>query len=136
MEQHLKAFLESFLAKRYKKQWIETLLRTKSDCNLIQGMDALHRELDERYCTQLPKGSKQQDIVFIRKAIASYKLSACWVLSAHKDFNRQFMLIEDALNNVVGSSSTTLISFLPGNVVYFEGHSVGERYRYLCIKEF
>jgi|GEM_PF-3958783 len=96
-------------------------------------MDALYRELDERYCTKLPKGSQQQNIAFVRQALAKYKLTTCYVLSAYEPFNQQTMIIEDALDQIIGSSSTTIISFLPGKVAYFEGHSPGDRY--LCTRE-
>ncbi len=98
----------------------------------MRGMDALYRELDDRYCMPVPHGSKQQEITFVRQALAKYKLTTCYVLSSYEPFNGQVMPIEEALEKIVGSSSTTIISFLPG-VAYFEGHSVGDRY--LCIRE-
>jgi hypothetical protein len=127
MEQ-LQAFIESFVAKRYKDNWLHKIACAKPNHNLVRGMDALYRELDERYCEQLPKGNQQKEITFVLKAIAEYKLTNCCVLSAYEPFNQKTMLIEEALNNIVGSSSTTIISFLPGKVAYFEGHSIGDRY--------
>ena len=114
---------------------MDDLARVKSGraSNPLLGMDALYRELDERYCAKLPRGSQQQDIAFVRQFLSNYKLTTCYVLSAYEPFNQQTMLIEDALNQIVGSSFTTIISFLPGKVAYFEGHSPGDRY--LCIKE-
>jgi hypothetical protein len=132
MSQHLTTFVESFIAKRYKRQWLAILERTKPNSEVFRGMDNLYRELDERHCTELPKGNKQQNISFVKQAIAPYKITRCWVLSAHEHFNEQSIPVEEALQKIVGTSSTTLISFLPGKVAYFEGHSVDERY--LCIK--
>ena len=94
-------------------------------------MDALYRELDERYCTLLPRGNQQQEIAFVQQALAEYKLTTCYVLSAYEPFNEQLMTIEEALQRIVGSNSTTIISFLP-TVAYFEGHSGSDRY--LCIR--
>ena len=131
--EHLQAFIESFIAKRYKENWLHQIARVKPDHNLVRGMDALYRELDERYCEQLPTGSQQQGIAFVQKAIAEYKLKNCYVLSAYEPFNQKKMLIEEALQSIVGSSSTTIISFLPGKAAYFEGHLIGDRY--MCIKK-
>ncbi|WP_310393116.1 hypothetical protein [Hymenobacter sp.] len=131
--EHLQAFIESFIAKRYKDNWLHKIARAKPNHDIVRGMDALHRELDERYCEQLPKGSQQQEISFVLKAIAEYKLTTCYVLSAHEPFNQKTMPIAEALSEIVGSSSTTIISFLPGKVAYFEGHSIGDRY--MCINK-
>jgi hypothetical protein len=131
MNPHLQDFLESFISKQYRKGRLDSATKSKKG-NPMRGMDALYRELDERYCTLLPKGNQQQEIAFVQQALAKYKLTTCYVLSAYEPFNEQLMPIREALQNIVGSSSTTIISFLP-TVAYFEGHSVGDRY--LCIRE-
>lgn len=133
MQQHLSAFLEAFLAKPSKKSWRLTLTRAKQTDNLLRGMDALHRELDARYCLRLPKGSRHQDAAYVRQALANYKILTSVVFSAADAGPPQTMPVEQALQAVVGSGTTSIISFIPGRVAYFEGHSVGERY--LCIKE-
>ncbi|MBD2716915.1 hypothetical protein KBK19_17860 [Microvirga sp. STR05] len=101
--------------------------------NPMLGMDGLGRELDIRYCKQLPKGGKQHDIEFVLKAIAKYKLKVCYIMSPMVGYHQQTMPIEEALDAIVGTCSTTIISFIRGKVAYFEGHSIGERF--LCIKE-
>jgi hypothetical protein len=131
MNPHLRDFLESFLSKRYQKGRLDSLAKPKKG-NPLRGMDALYRELDERYCTPLPSGNQPREIAFVQQALAKYKLTTCYVLSAYEPFNEQLMPIEEALQQIVGSSSTTIICFLP-TVAYFEGHSVGERY--LCIRD-
>ncbi|SMB79711.1 hypothetical protein SAMN00120144_3982 [Hymenobacter roseosalivarius DSM 11622] len=133
MEHHLTAFLEAFLAKQYKQRRLYSPASDKRKGNPLLGMDALYRELDGRYCIQLPKGTKQQQQVFVRQAVAKYKLSTCYVLSAYEPFNEQTMRIDEALDKIVGDGPTTIISFIPGKVAYFEGHSLGDRY--LCIRE-
>lgn len=95
-------------------------------------MDALYRELDERYCTPVPNGNQPREIAFVQHALAKYKLTTCYVLSAHEPFNEQVMPIEKALQRIVGSSSTTIICFLP-IVAYFEEYSVDDRH--LCIRD-
>ncbi|RZJ93293.1 MAG: hypothetical protein EOO60_04945 [Hymenobacter sp.] len=133
MQQHLPAFLEAFLAKPYQKNWLLTLTRTKETDNLLRGMDALHLELDARYCLRLPKGSRQQDLAYVRQALANYKFLTGVVFSSADAGSAQSMPLEEALQAVVGSSTTSIISFIPGKVAYFEGHSAGERY--LCLRE-
>jgi hypothetical protein len=133
MQQHLSAFLEAFVAKPYKKNWLLTLTRATQTDNLLRGMDALDRELDARYCLKLPKGSRDQDVAYVRQALAPYKVLIGVVFSAADAGLPQAMPVEQALQAVVGSSTTSIISFIPGKVAYFEGHAVGERY--LCLKE-
>jgi hypothetical protein len=133
MQQHLYAFLEAFIAKPYKKNWLLAVTRAKQTDNLLRGMDALHRELDARYCCRLPKGSRHQDLAYVRQALANYKLLTGVVFSAADASSARSMSLEETLQAVVGSGTTSIISFIPGKVAYFEGHSEGERY--LCLKK-
>jgi hypothetical protein len=132
MEQHLQAFLEAFVTKRYQADWVHKLTKSKPSDNLLLGMDALYRELDMRYCKELPKGSAAQDIAFVRTALGPNKILTGYVLSADEALNRQTMPVAQALEMIVGRSNTSIISFAPGKLAYFEGHSVGERY--LCVR--
>lgn len=132
MNSHLQAFLEAFLAKRYKARGLYSPASARKG-NPMLGLDALWRELDDRYCVQLPSGTKQQHEAFVRQALATYKLATCYVLSAYAPFHEQTMGVEEAIEKIVGDAPTTIISFLPGKVAYFEGHSPGDRY--LCIRE-
>ncbi|NML66446.1 hypothetical protein HHL22_14635 [Hymenobacter sp. RP-2-7] len=133
MTMHLHAFIESFIDKRYKKQWLYDLEHIRLGHNSVKGMDALWRELDDRYCIQLPKGDKRHNIDFVRQAIAPYKLTVCYVSSADEKLNEQTMPIDEALDKIIGSITTTIVSFIPGKVAYFEGHSPGDRY--ICIRK-
>lgn len=130
MPDHLQAFLTSFLAKRYQSTEAN---EKRQKGNPMLGLDNLSRRLDLRYCIQLPKGSKQQDIAFVRQAITPYHLTSCYVLSAYEPLHEQTMHIGEALEAIVGESNTTILSFLPGKVAYFEGHSVGDRF--LCVRQ-
>lgn len=134
--------MEAFIDKRYKprgpveeesKKAAKRRLRDeKLGLNPMLGMDNLWASLDKRYCTELPmKGAK--GIEFIRQGIAKFNLRTCYILSAREPWHQQIMTVEQALSMIVGSSSTTIISFIPGKVAYFEGHSVGDRW--LCIRD-
>lgn len=137
-EEHLEAFYSAFLAKRYRKSTLEELARTQKKARLKvhptgAGLDTLGPLLDERYCQLLPKGSAQQHRDLVRRAIAKYKLSSCYVLAEHGPYDQQQVGIEEALEKIVSAGHTSLIFFVPGKVAYLEGHSPGERY--LCIRE-
>ncbi len=142
-DEHLEAFYKSFLAKRYRKGALEELERKKKKASkkplakapTRSSLDVLGRLLDERYCQLLPKGSARQDQDFVRRAIAKYKykLTSCYVLAEHEQFDQQYVSVEVALNEIVGVGHTSLIFFVPGQAAYLDGHSVGERY--LCFRE-
>jgi hypothetical protein len=140
-DEHLEAFYKSFLAKRYRKSALEELEREKRRASKKplakaptgSGLDALGRLLDERYCQLLPKGNARQDQEFVRRAIAKFKLTSCYVLAEHEQYDQQYVTVEVALNEIVGVGHTSLIFFVPGQAAYLEGHSVGERY--LCLRE-
>jgi hypothetical protein len=129
-EEHLQAFLEAFLG-CIPTQGSRLVTKHKRG-NPLLGLDDLSQHLDKRFCVRLPNGSKQQDEAFVRQAVAPYKLTTCYVLSAYAPFHEQTMHLEEALEKIVGDGPVTIISFLPGKVAYFEGHSPGERY--LCIR--
>ncbi|WP_400191044.1 hypothetical protein [Hymenobacter sp. B81] len=142
MQEHLDAFMGAFIRKRCKHRFVEAesnkaakrrLRDEKLGSNPMLGMDGLWRELDERYCTQLPTRDPGKELAFIRQGIAKFNLQMCYVLSAYEPWHQQAMTVEQALSDIVGSTSTTIISFIPGKVAYFEGHSIGDRW--LCIRE-
>jgi hypothetical protein len=130
---HLEAFLQSFVEKRHQYSWLLRLSKVKQNGNLLRGMDALSRQLNKRFCVPVPNSSPQHEIDFVRQAISKYKLTNCYVLSADERFHQQTLPPDEALQRVVGTSSTSILSFIPGRVALFEGHSIGERY--LCIRE-
>jgi hypothetical protein len=129
-EEHLQAFFEAFLGYTPTQESHPVSKRKRG--NPLLGMDDLSEQLDKRFCVRLPNGTKQQDEAFVRQAVAPYKLTTCYVLSAYAPFHEQTMRLEEALQKIVGDGPVTIISFLPGKVAYFEGHSSGERY--LCIR--
>lgn len=143
MDQHLHAFMEAFVAKRFKpkgpvepesKKAAKRRLRDeKIGLNPMLGMDNLWASLDERYCTQLPRGSADHDKNFVRQRIAKFNLRTCYVMSQYEPLHRLIMPVEEAIMEIVGNGPTSIISFVPGKVAYFEGHSVGDRW--LCIRE-
>jgi len=137
-EEHLEAFYSAFLAKRYRKSALEDLARTQKKARhntspTGAGLDALGQLLDERYCQLLPKGSTQQHRDIVRRAIAKYKLTSCYVLAEHGLYDQQQVDIGEALDKIVSAGHTSLIFFVPGKVAYLEGHSPGERY--ICLRE-
>jgi hypothetical protein len=137
-EEHLAAFYSAFLAKRYRKTALEELARSQKNvrqkfCPTGSSLDALGQLLDERYCQLLPKGNAQQHRDVVHRAIAKYKLTNCYVLAEHGPYDQQQVNIKEALEKIVSSGHTALISFVPGKVAYLEGHSPGERY--LCVRE-
>lgn len=143
MREHWAAFVNAFIDKRYRHRYsveesnkaAKRRLREEKlgDDNPMPGMDNLWAALDERYCTELPNGSQEKEIAFIHQGVARFKLQTCYVLSARESWHQQIMTVEQALADIVGSTSTTIISFIPGKVAYFEGHSVGDRW--LCIRD-
>lgn len=142
IQEHVTGFFSSFIAKRYqrkappeisKQQQQRAKRERELGINWMKGMDNLYRELDLRYCNLLPKGSLQQNMAYVHQALAKYRLSQCYVLSSDDTLHEQTLGIDEALEAIVGQSNTTIISFLPGKLAYFEGHSIGERY--LCIRE-
>ncbi|MBG8555047.1 hypothetical protein [Hymenobacter guriensis] len=140
-DEHLEAFYKSFLAKRYRKSALEELEREKKKASKKPlakaatgpSLDALGRLLDERFCQLLPKGNARQDQDFVRRAIAKFKLTNCYVLSEDERYDQQSISVEVALTEIVSVGPTSLIFFMPSQVAYLEGHSPGERY--LCLRE-
>jgi hypothetical protein len=136
-EEQLEAFYRSFLAKRYRKSALEALARDQKKAGAKASatgasLDALGRLLDERYCQLLPTGNARQQQDFVRRALANYKLTSCYVLAEHTRYDQQYLGVEVALTELVSRGSTALLFFVPGQVAYLEGHSPGERY--LCLR--
>jgi hypothetical protein len=65
------------------------LAKAKKNENLLRGMDALYRDLDERFCVPVPHSTHQQEVAFVWQAISKYKPAGCYVLSAHAEWHQQ-----------------------------------------------
>ena len=52
----------------------------------------------------------------------------CYVVAADRHLDGQMLVLTDALDEVVGFLGGTVISCVPGRLLYFEGEDRGERY--------
>ena len=141
-DEQLAAFYESFLAKRYRRAALEGLESAQRKASKKaaataratgSSLDDLAYHLDERYCHLLPKGNAQLQQDFVRRALAKYKPTSCYVLSEGARYDQQYLSVDVALEEIVSVGPTSLVLFVPGQAAYLEGHELGERY--LCLRE-
>jgi hypothetical protein len=130
-KQDFKAFIESFLDKRSRHNYLLDLEKVKEASEFMALMTDLVC-LDERYCVKLPKGSREDDVRFVMGYILKFKLNGCTIYSKDNAINNKKFSINEALTIVVGSSISSLISFLPGKFAYYEGESPENRY--VCLR--
>lgn len=83
--------------------------------------------LDARFARRLDP--KKQAVEAIEDELRRRRTPAFrYVISEDPRVDRREMLLQDALEMVVGSSMGTILSCIPGRLAYFEGEEPGVRY--------
>jgi hypothetical protein len=111
---------------RAKRERIETFLANKKNRHKVVD-DLWHfREWDPHAVVQLAPSRHTAEAV-----VAELKRRGAgedvYLVSATSELDRRVMLLADALRAVVGSSSGTVVSCVPGRLAYFEGEGPGDR---------
>ena len=78
------------------------------------------------YC--MFKTFKQKEKDHLLRRAYQQKLDTCYVISENTRIDRQFMAIEQALDETIGRGMGTLLILGPAQIVYYEGEEMGDRW--------
>lgn len=86
---------------------------------------------DERFLIQIESNNHRPDYInsFLVKNGAK---NECYIISENPDLDGNCVLLAIALEQVVGSSTPTIVSCIPNRLLYYEGESLKERF--FCVK--
>jgi hypothetical protein len=71
---------------------------------------------------------KQNEKDHLLRRAYQQKLDTCYVISENTRIDRQFIAIEQALDETVGRGMGTLLILGPAKIVYYEGEEMGDRW--------
>ena len=119
-------FIEQFIIPAKRDRYFSLLQSKKGRRKLLDRLNH-SRDLDMRQADSLP--SNAQTVNQVEALLKSKGASnRCHVISSNPDLDGSDMLLHDALEQTLGMGSGTIISCIPGKLVYFEGEEQNERY--------
>lgn len=108
------------------------ILALIADRNVGEGFGYLAhfvRYLDLRYFKKVPSMSSNREIDFILNEIKQHTShKRCHVMSEDKSIDGTEMDLKEALSEIVGSGSGSLLILEKGKIVYYESEEMKERY--------
>ena len=123
---HEAEFIKRFVIPQKRRRYLSFLESHKGRKKLLEALDHFD-ELDPRFARLVPADSQTVnhiEVILKRKGA----LECCHVTSSNADIDDREMSLRQALHETVGSGSGTIISCIPGKLVYFEGEEQNQRY--------
>jgi len=119
-------FIQHFIVPAKRDRYFSLMQSKKGRRKLLDGLNH-PKDLDMRRARSLPP--KTQTVNQVEMLLKSRGASdRCHVISSDPDLDGSEMLLHEALEQTLGQGSGTIISCIPGKLVYFEGEEQNERY--------
>jgi hypothetical protein len=131
MEHREEALFEAFVVSNKRQRYLG-LLATKRGRDKIRAALDHFDDLDPRFCKQVASSDQSlRGVLRILRGLGAP--SQCYVMSSHSELDGREMDLAEALAEVIGRSSGTLISCVSGRLAYFEGEE--PKRRFICHRE-
>ena len=119
------ALVRAFVVEAKRDRLIEFLSSRKHRRKATAALAHFH-ELDPRFVVTLPANEHNQESVAraLRQRGAG---DTCHVISQNVELHGSRILLDVALQQVIGQGLGTLLSCVPGALGYFEGEGPGDR---------
>jgi hypothetical protein len=122
---HLHTFIRAFIVKPRQRRWLELSGVNKGFSKLRLNLAHCERDLDMAVLARIAAGlHNANDIVAL--LLKNGALPECALISESGTLDGQTMAILPAVERVVGHGFTTIISCIPGQLVFVETEA-GER---------
>jgi hypothetical protein len=122
-DRHEVALVELMLPAR-RDRYREQLLNAKHRARFLQRLDHFD-DWDPGFVVSIPT----QTVASIVQQLTSLGASdACWVVSSNPKLDGKAMELSAALEAVFAREGGTIVSCIPGELVYFEGEDQGRRF--------
>jgi hypothetical protein len=131
MHAHEKAFFEAFVVPAKRDRCVELLVTLHGREKIRRLLDHF-ADLDPRSCRRIRTSEQNPaDTLRLLRSLGAGRIA--YVMSSVTDLDGGEMLLDEALNAVVGRGCGTVLSCLSGTLAYFESEERGERY--VCQRE-
>ncbi len=123
---HEKAFIETFIILSKKERYLFFIKSSKGRIKFLHKLDHFN-DLITSYVHQIPHN--QQSITKIEILLREKGAPAmCYSISLNREIDGQELSLKAALEETVGRNIGTLLSCIPGKLVYMENEGFHERY--------
>jgi len=126
MNDHEKGFVDAFVHPRRQPRHRALLEKPKRRIKFTSLLAHFH-DFDDRCITGVPPTDQYSEPILqiLRDKRAP---DTCWVISEDYRLDGKEMSLVDALDEIVGFGSGTVISCIPGQLAYYEGEDPGRRF--------
>lgn len=123
---HLEGLVRRFLRPERRDRYA-ALLETVQGRRKVRSRLAHMADLDRR--TMMPIAPAEQTPAGVLRLLhAAGAGESCYVISENPDLDDRVLLLSEVLKGVVGSGFGTIISCMPGELAYYEGEEMGDRF--------
>jgi len=112
---------------RDKRERISSLLKSK------KGRTKLRRDLahnfifDSRYSSKIPVNTQTTNLIY--DSLRGHNApDECYLISENSKLDGKFISLKEAIDLVIGLGFGSIISCIPGKLVYYEGEEMNQRY--------
>ncbi len=126
INKHEEELVRAFI-KPHKKQRYISLFSSKKGREKILKNLAHFKDFNFKLLQKLE--ASQQNVSYITSRLNKLtNKDVCYIISENARIDGKNLKISDALFEVVGSQMGTILSIIPGKVIYYEGEEKSERY--------
>ncbi|HAD82453.1 MAG: hypothetical protein A2509_08745 [Candidatus Edwardsbacteria bacterium RIFOXYD12_FULL_50_11] len=123
---HEEQFIRAFIIKEKKERYL-TLLQTQKGRHKITRRLAHSSDIDNKCIRLIPNHEQTPNKIYkILKQRNAPEI--CHVISEDVKIDNKDLPLEEALVNIIGKGSGTILSCIPGQLGYYEGEDQNERY--------
>ena len=123
---HEAEFIKRFVSPAKRGRYLSLIESPKGRKKFLNALDHFD-DLDTRYARLIP--TSIQTIVHIEALLRQRGAPEhCHVISSNADIDDREMLLTEALNQIIGAGSGTVVSCVPGKLAYFEGEEQNQRF--------
>ena len=123
---HESEFIKRFISPEKRGRYLSLVETRKGRKKFVGALDHFD-VLDTRYARLLPPSI--QTLVHIEALLRQKGApECCHVISSNEDIDDREMLLSEALQQIIGRGSGSVVSCVPGKLAYFEGEEQNQRY--------
>lgn len=123
---HEAEFIRRFVSPAKRGRYLSLIESRKGRKKFLNALDHFD-DLDTRYARLIP--TSIQTIVQIEALLRQRGAPEhCHVISSNVNIDDREMFLSEALHQIIGAGSGTVVSCVPGKLAYFEGEEQNQRF--------
>ncbi|GBF40726.1 hypothetical protein LPTSP1_37440 [Leptospira johnsonii] len=126
-EIHILKFSISFIERTYRDRFEQILTKPRIRKKFRESLSHFQHFINSNM-RKIPGSFQELDEIY--KALISVRdvPNEVYIISESSKWDRKFLRLDEGINEIVSSGYSSIISILPGELAYYEGEGLGERY--------